>query len=109
MHPQYLAAPSVSLYERASCRYHGACLLWQHFNSDLNNEFDPAALEHATAQLSGLFDITFANTAFEACEGSDALLITVSADKRNNIFAHRRVVAKRSPWLECGKGLRKTS
>ncbi len=37
--------------------------------------FDPAALERAAAQLSGLSNISFAGSALEACEGSDALLI----------------------------------
>ena len=37
--------------------------------------FDPAAMERAAAQLSGLSNIIFANSAYESCEGSDALLI----------------------------------
>jgi UDPglucose 6-dehydrogenase len=37
--------------------------------------YDPAATERATAQLSGLSTVTFAKSAYEACDGSDALLI----------------------------------
>jgi UDPglucose 6-dehydrogenase len=37
--------------------------------------FDPAAMARAAAQLSGLSNITFAGSAYEACQGSDALLI----------------------------------
>jgi UDPglucose 6-dehydrogenase len=37
--------------------------------------FDPAAMERAAAQLSGWSNITFAKSAYGACEGSDALLI----------------------------------
>jgi UDPglucose 6-dehydrogenase len=37
--------------------------------------FDPAAMARAAAQLTGLSNITFAKSAYEACEGSDALLI----------------------------------
>jgi UDPglucose 6-dehydrogenase len=37
--------------------------------------FDPAAMERATASLAGLSNVTFASSAFEACKGSDALLI----------------------------------
>jgi UDP-N-acetyl-D-mannosaminuronate dehydrogenase len=34
-----------------------------------------SAMARAAAQLSGLSDLTFVNSAYEACEGSDALLI----------------------------------
>jgi UDPglucose 6-dehydrogenase len=37
--------------------------------------FDPAAMSRAAAQLSELSNITFAKSAYEACEGADALLI----------------------------------
>lgn len=37
--------------------------------------FDPAAMARAAAHLLGLPNITFAKNAYEACEGSDALLI----------------------------------
>jgi UDPglucose 6-dehydrogenase len=37
--------------------------------------FDPAAMARAAALLSGLPNITFAKSAYEGCEGSDALLI----------------------------------
>jgi UDPglucose 6-dehydrogenase len=37
--------------------------------------FDPAAVERARSSLAGLTNITFASNAFEACKGSDALLI----------------------------------
>jgi UDPglucose 6-dehydrogenase len=37
--------------------------------------FDPAAMARAAAHLSGLSNITFAKSAYEACEGADALLI----------------------------------
>lgn len=37
--------------------------------------FDPAAMERAAAQLTGLSNISFATGALEACVGSDALLI----------------------------------
>jgi UDPglucose 6-dehydrogenase len=37
--------------------------------------FDPAAMARAASQLSGLPNISFAKSAFEACRGSDALLI----------------------------------
>jgi UDPglucose 6-dehydrogenase len=37
--------------------------------------FDPAAMERAAAQLSGLPNVSFATGALEACAGSDALLI----------------------------------
>jgi UDPglucose 6-dehydrogenase len=37
--------------------------------------FDPAAMERAAAQLSGVLNVTFASDAYEACKGSDALLI----------------------------------
>jgi UDPglucose 6-dehydrogenase len=36
--------------------------------------YDPAAIERAATQLSGLA-VTFADSAYEACQGSDALLI----------------------------------
>jgi UDPglucose 6-dehydrogenase len=37
--------------------------------------YDPAAMERAAAQLSGLRNVTFADSAYEACQESDALLI----------------------------------
>jgi UDPglucose 6-dehydrogenase len=37
--------------------------------------YDPAATERATAQLSDLSTVIFAENAYEACDGSDALLI----------------------------------
>ena len=37
--------------------------------------FDPAAMERAAAPLAGFSNVTFAGSAFEACKGSDALLI----------------------------------
>jgi len=37
--------------------------------------YDPAATERAAAQLSDLPTVTFAKSAYEACDGSDALLI----------------------------------
>ena len=37
--------------------------------------FDPAAMARAASQLSGLPNVTFAKSPFEACQGSDALLI----------------------------------
>jgi UDPglucose 6-dehydrogenase len=37
--------------------------------------FDPAAMARAASQLSGLLNVSFVKSAFEACQGSDALLI----------------------------------
>jgi UDPglucose 6-dehydrogenase len=37
--------------------------------------YDPAAMERAATQLKGLSNVSFAGSAYEACQGSDALLI----------------------------------
>ena len=37
--------------------------------------YDPAAMERAATQLKGLSNVGFADSAYEACQGSDALLI----------------------------------
>jgi UDPglucose 6-dehydrogenase len=37
--------------------------------------YDPAAMERAAAELSGLPNVSFTDGAYEACKGSDALLI----------------------------------
>jgi UDPglucose 6-dehydrogenase len=37
--------------------------------------YDPAAMERAATQLRGLSNVSFADSAYEACQGSDALLI----------------------------------
>jgi UDPglucose 6-dehydrogenase len=67
--------------------------------------FDPAAMARAAAQLSGLPNIAFAKSAYEACEGSDALLILTDWQEFKTMDL--KVIRKslRSPIVVDGRNL----
>jgi UDPglucose 6-dehydrogenase len=47
--------------------------------------YDPAAMERAKTELSGWSTVTFATSAYEACDGSDALLILTEWQEFRNL------------------------
>lgn len=67
--------------------------------------FDPAAMARAAAQLSGLPNITFAKSAYEACEGSDALLILTDWQEFKTMDLNVICKTLRSPMVIDGRNL----
>jgi UDPglucose 6-dehydrogenase len=67
--------------------------------------FDPAAMERATAPLAGLSNVTFASGAFEACKGSDALLILAEWQEFRTMDLRRIRETLRLPIVIDGRNL----
>jgi len=67
--------------------------------------YDPAAMERAVVELSGLPSVTFAEDAYAACQGSDALLILTEWQQFKSLDLERIREELRLPIVIDGRNL----
>lgn len=65
--------------------------------------YDPAAMERAAAQLSGLSNVSFVEDAYAACQGSDALLILTEWQEFKSLDLERIRETLRLPIIIDGR------
>jgi UDPglucose 6-dehydrogenase len=65
--------------------------------------YDPAAMERAAGELSGISNVSFAKDEHEACEGSDALLILTEWQQFKTLDLARIRDALRLPIVVDGR------